>query len=341
MSTPSAALAQSIGPEDLVDSASAEDLRVILQGSLSDDEVRNVLKASDGTSFPGQPAELRYQLLRFLIDDDRNRLKLQALDDLWPELDRGGAVLRLWQFLVDHDLDYLKGVRQSSVYHQRRLFEWFVDQYDLVRARQVYTRRGVLYSGLQHVPLLGVGLAFLMADNPMLAMLTVVAGYVLPAGIWSIVRGGGKDTEAAGGRRLAALDFFQSLVPRLAGTAAAGTALMLSSEKLMGFLRTDEKARALPLLLLIPALLYLVLEIQQRVRPRLRWRELTRRVANIVFLALPHAAGIIFFVLPVIRHSLGIAGLSPEEIFRFTMAVFTAGLVLNVIWAEEPVTRPL
>ncbi len=347
MSSPTTVMPRTLSLEELIDAANAAELQIVFEGEFDDAEMETFRSQVETREFPEakienppSPSQLRYQLLRFLIDDERNRLMMQAVQDRRRALDRGHLVLKLWRKLADSDRAYIQNKHHSVVYHERRLFEWFVDQYDLIRARRVYTAKLWLAAGLQFLPGLAVVAAFLLAHAPVLALGVIAVGYLLPILVWfAWTYFAGRGDNGSGP---STLDFIQSLVPRLAGTAAAGAALMVSSDELISFFRNGMDFWR-SLLLLVPAIFYLGLEVQQRARPRLTVFELAKRVGNVVFLALPHAAAIVFLILPAIRRSLKVTGgqLSAETIFVFTTAVFTSGLVLNAIWAQEPITKPL
>lgn len=330
-----------VSVSELIDSATSEELQSIANDPSASNVNAFCAKATQQlyerhgwttvTPPPSpSPSELRYELLRFLVTEERSRAQIQGLAERDPSFDRDQAVMEVWRVLAGEDAEYIAEKHFSIVYHQRRLFAWFVDRYDLRRAREIFAPQPWLHSGLQLVPLLAALAALFMASSRLSALAVVGGGYVVPLLVWRLVQ------------HLSPVDFVQSLVPRLAGTAAAGAALMLSAKELMGFLR-DRMGVGESLGLLGAAALYLALEIIHRVHPRLGWRKLANRVANIVFLALAHAVAIVLLILPAIHHLLGdtTAKSSPTELFAFTTAVFTAGLILNVIWAEEPITRPL
>lgn len=351
----------------LVDNATTEEIRklaatqcddVVIDEFLTNGEQRlrlreNLPGASTGTSKPpareqtefemkpqrASSSEVHYELLKFLVTDARSRPQLQGLQDGCPSFDRDEAVLFLWRTLMECDESYVSKAHFSVRYHQLRLFAWFVDRYDLSRARRIFTESRALCEWIQFIPLVAAAAAVWFANSAYWPWLLVGSGYALPAVIWCMNRMPQSDGRQM--PRLPVIEFLQSLVPRLAGTAAAGAALLLSNDKLLGFL--SQKVRFAALVPVLIACAYLALEITQRVHPRLRWRELINRVGTVVCLALSHAIAIVIVLLPAIRFVLGQPGhrFSPAEILVFATAVFVAGLILNVIWAEDPITRPL
>lgn len=321
--------------EEMIDEAEIGELLDFLKDLSDDGAGRFKQRLGERLALTGDQEkvtanELRYQLMRFLVDEQRSRVKVQALADPRNGFDLDESVLQLWLKLNSVN-DWVTQEHKSKTYHERRLVAWFLDRYALSQARRVYTQSIALYEGLQFVPLAGTSVALfliLSRDRIGWSFAAVLIAYAAAILVWKV-------------SGYSALDFVQSLVPRLAGTAAAGAALLLSAAELLKFLHKGMSVYA-SLALLAFAALYLVLEIEQRVRPRLRRRELTNRVVNVVVLALSHAAAIVIALLPAIRFVRGGSeSFSWVQLVAVTSAVFTGGLVLNVIWAEEPVTRPL
>lgn len=131
----------------------------------------------------------------------------------------------------------------------------------------------------------------------------------------------------------------QSLVPRLMGTAAVGFLFLLNTEQVFrDWLLPRSGAKYGPGILLVAAWAYLILEIIRRVDPDPKLSELLERSTRIVLLGLAHSCSLFIITGPNLD-----LGKSVEwpQVLGLVIFVMAVGLVLNVIWAEEPVTEPL
>ena len=286
----------------------------------------------------------RYELLRFLASNDSG-LKWQAVIAMDREIDRDACIQTLWE-LVRND-PRLEAQRHSAEYHRWYFFRWFLERYDLARARTVWTKES-LGRGLagsirycQYILLLAVvGLAALLTPaafgwfvvGSMVASL-IVCGVVLQ---WLGFR--------QAGSRMAPFIAAYSLIPRLAGTVLVGFLFLLSNQQLSRFVLGRRSYWKLVLTVVALSTLYVVLEMSRRVHPVPKLPTLFGRAVAVVSTGAAYALALALTGMPAIRF---VAAEASPKLFTFgqTCAVaaiiLTIGLVLNVIWSEDPVTKPL
>ncbi len=315
---------QPIDSESVADAAVPKDIEDVLE---QPDEAISIASRALGRD-PDKKSELLYQYLRRLVDDSRSGAIWNTIDK-----DRDSEVERLWRHLADGHGSYIEQYHGSLAYHRQRLFAWFLDRYELARARRILKDKAPWPNwGLPYLPVVTAVIGILAASHGWHLRLCVplaASGYLLAIGWWWASVG-----------RSSTMEFVKSLIPRLAGTAAAGAGLLLTSGELLVFIATRMTWPS-SLLLLGLATTYLMLEIEHRVQPRPSLKALALKTFNLVLLALAHSSVIVLLILPVLRHLVPGAALGWQSLLAFTTVVFAAGLVLNVIWAEEPVTRPL
>jgi hypothetical protein len=131
-----------------------------------------------------------------------------------------------------------------------------------------------------------------------------------------------------------------SLIPRLAGAGAVGLVILASSQELLSAVLLTQPWWLIGLLL--AGYGYLLLEMARRVHPLPRLRRLALHAFDISTTALAHSLTLVLLAEGVLRKALGgRAVFGWSEAASAVVFVFSIGLVVNLIWAEQPVTEPL
>ncbi len=308
----------------------------------------------------------RYALLKLLVQENGG-LRWQALKE-WslkertekardrkePSLwDADAQVLKLWQELEGDfvregsaEISELARHRWSVVYHRHWLFDWFLSRYDIRRARQVLG--GGAWSRNAHALLAAailVVLFFHLAGR--LEPLPALSSVSLSLLIYSLVvaaLGAGFRARVSDWPEAIALAL-HSLIPRLAGAGAVGLVILASSQELLR--AVVETGWWWLVGLLLAGYGYLLLEMARRVYPSPPLPRLLCHGADIAATALAHSMTLALLAEGGLRRVLKnepgeIADpFSCWELFSVVVFVFTIGLVVNLIWAEQPVTEPL
>jgi hypothetical protein len=307
--------------------------------------------AGEGGHTPRDLARRLYGLLKFHSDDTKCWRHWQALaESADPRRDRDAAVLSLWRLLEGDPQGqaYVRGTFQSLTYHRHRLFDWFLGRYDLRRGRAVW-KEGIAVSNAHLLLLVSVGaIAALrlwlwtssgVAREPILrrpqVVLTAVA-YALVAGLL------GKSLRCStAGVSEAVAVAVQSLVPRLAGAAAVGVLLLASSRDLLQFVVSGASAARVALLV-GASYVYLLLEMSRRIHPLPGLWRLLLLGLDVSATAFAHGLALTLVAEPGLQSILGDQGAwGPWRMLNVTAFLSTIGLVVNLIWAEQPVTQPL
>jgi hypothetical protein len=312
-------------------------------------------EAPGGSSLDGEEDQyhLAYGLLKLLSDDERSRPHWAALQELEDaRLSRPGVVLSLWKFFeTDQGRSYIARFQRSVRYHREVLFDWFLYRYDLGSARRILLGREHFLIGHIHFLVLAfmVGIAALYLKRPLLfspsgwgqhklALGLVALVYFLAAGVQVLVF----PKESAS--RLQRWAFAaQTLVPRLAAGSLVGLVALASSEELLRYVISGASPWRLGVVL-VAALAYLSLEIVRRVHPMPPPRQLARLVAGAFITALAHAIAIAVCAERALRSiprpplAEAMTCIQLANVAAFLLAI---GLIVNLIWAEEPVTQPL
>lgn len=284
-----------------------------------------------------------YALFRLLVDDKEGRLRWQALQETNPEKfwDRDSEVVEIWRRVESgcRAEDFIAG-RWSVLYHHLWIFDWLLRRYDVRRARGVVGGRGW---GAQNVHFLLLGaiamiyvlrrLEKLGADQTSWTLLLCAAAYIITLLVLTHSFGKLPAREAFGVAT-------QSLIPRLAGAAAVGLLFLFSSSDLIPVLLATKILWLLALLLAVYG--YLLLEMSRRVHPLPRLRRLALHAFDISVTALAHSLTLTLLAEGALRKLLHDRGpFGWHESFSLAVFVFSIGLVVNLIWAEQPVTEPL
>jgi hypothetical protein len=310
------------------------------------------------TPSPPDPAEasetvhhFAYALLKLLGDDRRSRPHWAALAEPGGStLERPDVVLQLWRlFETEEGRAYLRRHQRSVAYHRRRFFEWFLGGYDLRHARGILLARDrtairtihfLLLAGMLAVAALHLGVPAAAAGGRRQAWTLALVPAVYLAVVLVQVMSFRSDGLTAAERWILA---GQSLVPRLAAASVVGLVLLASSEELLAFVvRGASPWRAA--VLLAASFVYLLLEMARRIHPLPRPRRLLRLGSDVAATAFAHGLAIAVCAERPLRSILDpprMQVLSPWQLLNVAAFLLAIGLIVNLIWAEEPVTQPL
>lgn len=293
-----------------------------------------------------------YGLLRFLTDESESRGKWQEISELATAenrtaLDRDASTWRLWGWLEDRGKSYVTS-RSTLLFHRHRIFDWFLGRYDLRRARALFADGRAVRNA--HWLLLGGLLLAAFAEvtrwggdaagpGPILARPAVLAVTVTYLVVTSWLAHRFRQQEA--GRIEAITLAGQSLIPRLAGASAAGVVILASSEELARFVIAGAGPWRLALLV-GASLLYLLLEMSRRIHPVPRLGRLLLHGLDVSATAFAHSLALALVTGPglvlIAETGQPLTGLS---LLNLAAVLFAIGLVVNLIWAEQPITQPL
>jgi hypothetical protein len=285
-----------------------------------------------------------YGVFKVLSDEKKGRGKWQWLRTKVAGLERDRVVFGLWHALEAKYGLQVELLGGSVSYHRAWLFDWFFGRYDLRRGRMV--AGGGRWAENSHLLLaLVVGSLFVLRRTTPLSrspawwsILGVGLAYAVAVGVlaWSF------HGKLEGFLEPAVLAL-QSLLPRLAGASAVGLVLLTSSQGLLSLVVTTLGwwRLALPL---AAGYIYLLLEMARRVHPLPRLRRLALRGLDICATALCHGMALTLVAERGLRKILGAKSVGPFELqaaASVAVSIFIIGLVVNLIWAEKPVTEPL
>lgn len=296
------------------------------------------------------PAMWIYGLFKLLSDAKGVQARWETLRENTRDLDRDEIVLRLWQILDQHHGAEVENRVGSRAHLRMWLFEWFSSRrYDLRRARRALgagaslcwthvflalcvfgvltlRREGYLSAGVSQLSTLGVGIAYAVAIVAQAACFRT-----------GLTRGADAVIAAV-----------QSLVPRLAGASAVGLVVLASSEELLNFVAGIGKRPFWPLWLaglLLGGYGYLLLEMGRRVQPLPRLRRLAFHGFDIMITALIHSVALALVaegsLVRILHAPNGGPPFTWSQSLSVVVFIVTIGLIINLIWAEKPMTEPL
>ncbi len=288
----------------------------------------------------GDPARL-YEILSFLVGD-RNWRALKASQ---KSIDRDELALKVWSHLEAEHQAAIEQQYQSLEYHRRLLFDWLLGRYDLRRARRAVAKGG--WAANAHLVLAVAMLsAFVLhhanafGDHRTLGAIVLCA--VFYGGVAAALTASFRAKLGSAPEALAVA--LHSLVPRLAGAGAVGLVILASSGEL---LRVVVSTRPWWLVgLVLAGYAYLLLEMARRVHPFPPPRRLALHGLDVAATALAHSTALALLAEGSLRKVLA-GGEGSHGPFSWSQSaavavfVFTIGLVVNLIWAEKPVTEPL
>lgn len=302
------------------------------------------LKAFVANAADDDPARL-YSRFKFLVHDKKGRALWQALHADAPGLDRNDLVLRVWNELATTHPEAITEQYHSLAYHRHWLFEWLLRRYDVRRSREVVA--GGSWQHNAHLLLLAaVAGAFALRRLEGLGSQQTLGALLLCGAAYVVVLAWLTHTfHPRLSDRLEALTLAtHSLVPRLAGASAVGLVILTSSQELLKVV-VATNWWWLPCLLLA-GYGYLLLEMARRVHPLPRLRRLALHGFDVAATALAHSMTLTLLAEGALRKVLlndgGSYGpLTWCQSLSVVVFVFTIGLVVNLIWTEQPVTEPL
>lgn len=289
------------------------------------------------------PAQL-YGLFRFLVDDRKGRNKWQALRSE-KQLDRDALVVSAWKELEKKPA--IEAQYHSLEYHRLWLFDWLLRRYDIRRARSV-VGGGKWWVQNAHFFLLGAVVAVFVLrrwewlGSRQTFWSLILCGTAYAAVLVLLAR-------SFRARLSDSLEAFavatHSLIPRLAGAGAVGLVILASSQELLNVV-VDAKPGWL-IALLFAGYGYLLLEMARRIHPLPRARRLALHGFDVATTALAHSMTLALLaeggLRKVLANSPGATAdpLDWSQSLSVVVFVFSIGLVVNLIWAEQPVTEPL
>jgi hypothetical protein len=282
-----------------------------------------------------------YEILTFLVSD-RNWLALKASQ---KTIDRDALALAVWEHLETEHAAAIEAQYQSLEYHRRLLFDWLLGRYDLRRAR-LAAGAGRWAQQAHWFLLAGVLATFVLYRSGLFGRHpTPWAAAACLALYGAVVAVLGVAFRARLADRAEALTLaLHSLVPRLAGAGAVGLVILASSQDL---LRVVASTRPWWLAgLILAGYGYLLLEMARRVHPLPPPCRLALHGLDVAATALAHATALALLAEGGLRKVLagGEGSYGPfswSQSAAVAVFVFTIGLVVNLIWAEKPVTEPL
>lgn len=308
------------------------------------DAYARVLAAQGDALEDARADDLLYGLFKHLADDHRARAFWHRLAEEEKGLDRDGKLLLLWGLVESGGPDGVLGrIGSSPAYHRVWLFDLFLRHYDLRRALRI-AGAGRVAASAHWVLFLAVAALFIVRH--------LAVGALAPAW-WVVLLVGACYLTFV---LLVALSFrhrlanrlervvvaLHALVPRLGGAAAVGLVILGSSHELVSLVIGVD----LPWLLvpLAGGCVYLLAEIARRLHPLPGPGRLLRRAIEIAAVALCHALALTLVGERGLRAIVepGAAGAFPAaSAMSIAVFLFAIGLVVNLIWAEKPVTEPL
>lgn len=308
----------------------------------SEDALTKVMRAK-GPS-PEAVFNGRYVLLKYLTQDD-SRSKWQAITSKDPKIDRDACIQGLWELIQDDPR--LEELHNSAEYHRWVLFHWFLERYDPGRARAVWmppTRPSATARLVRHIhfPL------FLVMVALAVVMTQTALGWQPVAWAVPVVWGGAVFLQwwffRKAGPRMAPFIAASSLIPRLGGTVLVGFLFLLSNQPVSRHVLGPDSHRTVACVALVFSTIYLMLEISRRVHPSLRFAVLLERAFVIVSTGASYALALAIAGLPAIRLAAQETNPRPAglaQVVLIASIILTIGLVVNVIWSEDPVTKAL
>lgn len=289
-----------------------------------------------------------YSLFKHLAHRGNDAL-WQALKEKLPQLDRDEVVLRLWTHLERNHRQTVELEAVSLPYHRLWLFTWFLGRYDLRRARRAAGggAGGGAWAANLHLLLL-VAVAGLFAVRQLGCLTGVptrLSAAILAAlyGLAVLALAARFRGKLAGGLPEALALALNSLVPRLAAAGVVGAVILASSQELLVLIAYRVPWGWLAAVL-AAAYGYILLEMARRIHPLPGCGRLLLHGLDLWATALAHSLALALVAeVPLARvldpggtAGFGLAGSASVAVF-----IFVIGLVVNLIWAEQPVTEPL
>ncbi len=238
-----------------------------------------------------------------------------------------------------HNSSYMEYINEkcNPWNHQKNIvYYWFLRRYKIDYARQIY---GVSWIWNLAIPWLMIITSFLSIllyqfispDYKPLSTLPLVILYMsLFFSMW-----GKMDTDKV----------IHSLIPRLAATSLVGFLFIVSTPDLIKFIMNNLTATGklfLPVALFITSIGYIILEMTNRVKPMPDTRDTLWRAITVWGTGFMHSTLIILLCVDLLN-------IIPRDVVQFNyldlfimiLINLSIGIVLNIVWEENPVTEPL
>ena len=295
----------------------------------------------------------KYTLLTTSTRDNDKRVPRAwfKLQRTVPEVSRDDFVLRLFHAIDKRyftRIDSKDHLHDTYAFFAEDVFRWLLRRYDIRRARAVLLADGV--RGLLARLCVNANILLMLWVLTVAALVTLqwLQGYWILAALAFgyatavIVPGLASEPEHGSHRFLAAT---MALVPRLAASVAIG-ALFLVTEVHVTQTLIAANATA-PLLFALAAVIgYLWLELAERIRPRGLRADVAGRVLVLVATGIAHSVSAVLVLAPYLQNLPVDEGtvtgtLGASDIFTLAGVLLSVGVLINVIWADEPVTAPL
>ncbi|MEW6364130.1 MAG: hypothetical protein AB1714_05780 [Acidobacteriota bacterium] len=269
----------------------------------------------------------RYELLRRLVGEDERPL-WQAISEQTERVDRHKMIWCLWGKIVQ-STERLEEFHHSESYHRRYMFDWLLERYDLPRAREAF----VGSSTVRYIHWLLLLLMFVClwarSANPLVPWLVPL----LYVGCALLLWARGRNTLLPLGLCV------QSFIPRLAGTAVVGYLFLVAGGDFMHYI-SRHSAYVVAAVCVAASFGYLVLEIGHRSHPQPRPSIMMQMSLDILCIGACHSLALVVIGGAALAEVVELPATAPI-LLSWAAVILLIGLVLNVIWAEEPVTRPL
>lgn len=264
--------------------------------------------------------------------------------------DRDGYTIRLW-----HSMNEDSGVNQLAKaqvhpkittwsYYERHFFNWFLERFNVVDARQVFNKRWIsryIHLPLSFTTIVLVGVYFGFSSSQpscywSLALLCIILAFIL-GNVFAWIK---------------PVFYLQSLMPRLAVTIGIGYLFLFSASGLVTAIYYNqlnlERQVGIALALVILVLLYMVQIIQRRVQPQLKFWQSFVRSLHLMIMAIAYSAIGLLISAPILFDPLFIGSTvcrapAPRAGYLLiTAAIALAiGVALQLVWEDKPVTEPL
>jgi hypothetical protein len=284
-----------------------------------------------------------YALLRFIVNDRQGRNMWQALRSE-KELDRDKLVVFVWEEVEKRP--EIEEKYHSFEYHRLWLFEWFLRRYDIRRAREVVGGGASWAQRAHFVLLLAVLATFVLRlsvwrTSHQTHWALLFCGFAYSMVLIALAR---SFRDKLPDKLEAFAVATHSLIPRLAGAGAVGLVILAASQELLKVVINTNWWWLVALLL--AGYGYLLLEMARRIHPMPRWARLRPHGFDVACTALAHSTTLALLAEGALRKVLSNDGRSHpplewSQLLSIAVFVFTIGLVVNLIWAEQPVTEPL
>ncbi len=297
----------------------------------------------DGASREEEAARL-YGDFKLVVHDVKERARWHARSKDGT-LDRNAEALQAWSKLETFG-DEIEKQYHSLAYHRLWLFDWLLRRYDVRRARSVVGGGGWVARNAHVLLLIAVAMVYVARRCKLFGDLQtqwtlVCCGTAYMAVLFLLVYA---FREKLQDRREAIAVATHSLIPRLAAAAVVGLLFLASSLELLLVVLDTRVWWLFGLLFAVCG--YLLLEMSRRIHPLPPLRRLALHALDIAATAFAHSLTLTLLAEGVLRKLLYVSGRSHSlfgwsESFSLVVFVFSIGLVVNLIWAEQPVTEPL